>query len=93
MMNLNFEVKCVARHIAVVTFTNEMYLKYSDSTDIKVINIMKDKMLTLTRLDTKVADIEMEAYKVNDKDIVDKCERMRHRIKKEMKDIRVKFNL
>ena len=93
MMNLKYELKCVAREVMLATFTDEMYLKHTDGDDKKVANIMRERMLLLTKLDTKVADIEMEAFKTNDKDIVNRCERIRHKIMNELKLIRTKYNL
>ena len=93
MMNLNYEIKCVAREVMLAMFTNEVYLKTADVTDEKVIKTMNERMLLLTKLDTKVADIEMEAFKVNDKEAVNKCERIRYKIAGELRAIRVKYNL
>lgn len=92
MMNLNYEIKCVAREVMLAIFTNEMYLKTTEATDKKVIKTMNERMVLLTKLDTKVADIEMEAFKVNDKEAVNKCERIRHRIADELRTIRVNYN-
>ena len=92
MMNLNYEIKCVAREVMLAMFVDEMYLKHTEATDKKVIKIMNERMVLLTKLDTKVADIEMEAFKVNDKEAVNRCERIRHKIADELRTIRVKYN-
>ena len=92
MMNLNYEIKCVAREVMLAMFANEMYLKTTDATDENVIKTMNERMVLLTKLDTKVADIEMEAFKVNDKEAVNKCERIRYKIAGELRAIRVKYN-
>ena len=92
MMNLNYEIKCVEREVMLAMFVDEMYLKTTEATDKKVIKIMNERMVLLTKLDTKVADIEMEAFKVNDKEAVNKCERLRYKIAGELRAIRVKYN-
>ena len=92
MMNLNYEIKCVEREVMLAMFVDEMYLKTTEATDKKVIKIMNERMVLLTKLDTKVADIEMEAFKVNDKEAVSRCERIRHKIADELRTIRVKYN-
>jgi hypothetical protein len=92
MMNLNYELKCVTREVMLAMFTDEMYLRSTEATDEKVIKIMNERMVLLTKLDAKVADIEMEAFKVNDKEVVNKCERIRYKIAGELRAIRVKYN-
>ena len=68
--NLEFKLAKVARELAFEILTNDIFTKTVNEIDDDVEKAIRDKMLTLTKLNTKVGDIENKAFAINDKEIV-----------------------
>ena len=96
---LELRLNKVVTEMEAALLSNEIFMEFVDKKyedklrDMELINQVTDRMLSLTKISTKLSEIEQEAIKINIQDIFWKCESERAKILSQIELLRNKYAL
>ena len=96
---LEYQLDKLTKEMEVELLTNEIFMEqidieYEDKLrDMDLINKVNSKLINLTKLTTRINDVEQEAIKINSQELFWKCESRKAQILNQMSVFREKYSL
>ena len=96
---LEYQLDKLTKEMEVELLTNEIFMEQTDIAyenklrDMELINKVNSKLTTLTKLSTRINDVEEQAIKINSHEVVWKCESRKTKILNQMTIFREKYSL
>ena len=96
---LEYQLDKLTKEMEVELLTNEIFMEHIDIEyedklrDMDLINKVNSKLTNLTKLSTRINDVEQEAIKINSQELFWKCESRKAHILNQMSVLREKYSL
>jgi hypothetical protein len=96
---LEYQLDKLTKEMEVELLTNEIFMEHIDIEyedklrDMDLINKVNSKLTNLTKLSTRINDVEQEAIKINSQELFWKCESRKAQILNQMSMLREKYSL